>query len=390
MQSRRATQADSEQTARSRPAPAEDPELEFTRIVRQYEQRVRSVLRGRGVAERDLPDAQQDVFLVVHRKLPQFERRSSLATWLHRIALNVASEHRRRARNRYERPADLPQLERSAGDPHEALEARNALTRVQRALAALSEPQRDVFLLHEVAGLSMHEVAAQLAIPLKTAFSRLYAARRALAAELAGRGGVLAAMLAWVAALAPARASARAQAAIGHGGAWSATAVPVHAAAAALVLTALGSLLLAPAPAAVLAHPGLAEPPAQRWVHSATCASSGERAEHADAALPAVPSGASAAPARSSARAAMRTPLPPAAPPSLVPAPGSAAVAEVLFSDPAAGETDEFSVTRSGAHDLRPRLAHPLAQRVEAPPAAPRIRVEPIREPAEAIEDALR
>src|SRR5687768_12337360 len=84
---------------RRRPAPAD---LEFARIVEQQRARVRCVLRGRGVAERDLPDAEQDVFLVVHRKLGEFEGRSSLGTWLHRIARNVASEHRRRAHRRYE------------------------------------------------------------------------------------------------------------------------------------------------------------------------------------------------------------------------------------------------------------------------------------------------
>jgi RNA polymerase sigma-70 factor (ECF subfamily) len=366
---------------------AEDPELEFARIVRQYEQRVRRVLRGRGVAERDLPDAQQDVFLVVHRKLAQFERRSSLATWLHRIALNVASEHRRRARNRHEQPSDLLQLERSAGDPHDALEARHALSRVQRALAALSEPQRDVFLLHEVAGLSMHEVAAQLAIPLKTAFSRLYAARRALAGELAGRGGVLAATLAWIAALvAPARAGASVQTGIGQGG--------VQAAAAAIAIGALGSLLVAPAAPAVLAGAGFAEPPAQRWVRSATCASPGDLP--VPAALPgvkttaAVSAAASALPGRPDARAAQRPALAPTLSTSRIPISGSDPVAQIMFTDPAAGEPDEFNVTRSGAHDLRPRLAHPLAQRVEAPPASPRIQVQPNREAADAIEDELR
>lgn len=61
--------------------------------------RVARVLRRSGVAERDFANAAQEVFVVVHRKLPKFEGRASVSTWLYRIALRVAAAERRRARH---------------------------------------------------------------------------------------------------------------------------------------------------------------------------------------------------------------------------------------------------------------------------------------------------
>jgi len=52
-------------------------------------------LRRLGVAEDDAADAAQDVFIIVHRKLPEFAGRSKLTTWLYGICFRVASERRR-------------------------------------------------------------------------------------------------------------------------------------------------------------------------------------------------------------------------------------------------------------------------------------------------------
>jgi RNA polymerase sigma-70 factor (ECF subfamily) len=162
--------------------------LDFERVVSEHHERVGHVLRRRGVPERDLADAKQEVFLVVHRKLAQFEGRASLATWLHRIAVNVASEHRRRARNRYESLAHDPEAALVAEDPHARLEARDALAAAGHALEAFDASQREALLLYELEGVPMAEVATRTGVPLKTAFSRLYAARRELVRRFGARG----------------------------------------------------------------------------------------------------------------------------------------------------------------------------------------------------------
>src|SRR5262247_1360304 len=52
-------------------------------------------LRRLGVREEDAGDAAQEVFIVVHRKLPEFAGRSKLTTWLYGVCFRVASERRR-------------------------------------------------------------------------------------------------------------------------------------------------------------------------------------------------------------------------------------------------------------------------------------------------------
>ena len=143
------------------------------------------VLRCLGVREQELPDACQEVFLVVQRRLPEFEGRASMRTWLYGICLRKALGLRRDAARRRKR-GEVP-LEPSVAaepTPHEELEK---LRRLQQALAILSgigEEKRAVFVLFEVEQLPMPEIAELLRCPLQTAYSRLYAARKEIAAAL--------------------------------------------------------------------------------------------------------------------------------------------------------------------------------------------------------------
>src|SRR3954469_16481511 len=65
-------------------------------------------LRHLGVSDADTPDLCQEVFVTVHDRLPSFEGRSSLRTWLYGICIRGASEPRRRAYVRRERPESDP------------------------------------------------------------------------------------------------------------------------------------------------------------------------------------------------------------------------------------------------------------------------------------------
>ncbi|HSD87703.1 MAG TPA: sigma-70 family RNA polymerase sigma factor, partial [Kofleriaceae bacterium] len=66
------------------------------------------VLRTFGVPDAALEDAAQDVFVVVHRRLPEFEGRAAITTWLFAIARRVAGAHRRKDTGRTEPLADEP------------------------------------------------------------------------------------------------------------------------------------------------------------------------------------------------------------------------------------------------------------------------------------------
>ncbi len=137
-------------------------------------------LRHLGVREADVEDVAQEVFVTVHRKLPEFEGRSKLRTWIYAICLRVASDHRRRAYVVRERATSSPPIDdgqRSGHEPDTSVESRATL---QGLLGVLDEDKRQVLVLYEIEGFTMREVAEVVGCPLQTAYSRLHAARELL------------------------------------------------------------------------------------------------------------------------------------------------------------------------------------------------------------------
>ena len=144
-------------------------------------------LKRQGVPERELPDACQEVFLVVHRQSASFEGRSSIRTWLYGIAMRVALGMRRKAHVRREvLTEDLPEQQHGA-TPLAAAEQRQQLWLIESALASLPDVKREVFALYELEGMTMAEVAGALGVAENTALSRLYAAREHVRAFVARR-----------------------------------------------------------------------------------------------------------------------------------------------------------------------------------------------------------
>ncbi len=145
-------------------------------------------LRHLGVADAEIADVSQEVFITVHKKLSEFEGRSSLRTWLYGICLRVASDHRRRAYVRHEQPSAEPVAERGiAGqDLGTGIEDRATL----RALLGVLDPdKRAVLVLYEIEGFTMKEVAEIVDCPLQTAYSRLHAARERLLEAFTAENG---------------------------------------------------------------------------------------------------------------------------------------------------------------------------------------------------------
>ncbi len=137
-------------------------------------------LRRLGVGESDLPDACQDVFLVVHKKLSQYDHQAKVTTWLYGICFRIASDWRRSAYARHEvvheSPEPAPAEEREVPSSVDQGQHRALL---QAALDALPLEQRAVFTLFELEGLAGHEIAAMLGVPVATVHSRLRLAREA-------------------------------------------------------------------------------------------------------------------------------------------------------------------------------------------------------------------
>jgi RNA polymerase sigma-70 factor, ECF subfamily len=133
------------------------------------------VVRALGVADASLEDAVQDVFVVVHRRLAEFEGRAAMTTWLFAIARRVALAHRRRG-GRTEALADEPTGD---ADTFADVTRGEAAAIVAAILDGMTDDQRLVFSLVELEQLSVPEVARLLDIKLNTAYSRLRLARHA-------------------------------------------------------------------------------------------------------------------------------------------------------------------------------------------------------------------
>ncbi len=162
-----------------------DPQLDA--LYREYAPFVWRSLRRLGVDDHALEDACQDVFVVAARRLADFESRSSMQTWLFGIAMRV-QRSRRRTLARHARK--LQALEREPERAKPDAYARNDAQRVLASmLAELDEAKRAVFVLVELEGLSVVEVAEGLGANPNTVYTRLRAARKALRTLAEARAG---------------------------------------------------------------------------------------------------------------------------------------------------------------------------------------------------------
>lgn len=153
----------------------------FERIYEAEVAYVHRCLRRLGVAEPDLPDTVHDVFVVLHRRLGSLDSSRPIRPWLIGVAVRVAAEYRRRAHRRREVRTEPLDLEDPGPSPEAALADRRARELVLQALDRLEPDQRDVFVLHEIEGHTMPEVAQMIEAPLNTLYSRLRLARQRFA-----------------------------------------------------------------------------------------------------------------------------------------------------------------------------------------------------------------
>jgi RNA polymerase sigma-70 factor, ECF subfamily len=164
----------------------------FREIFDSQFQYVWNTLRRLGVPTRDLEDVTHDVFLRVYRQRDRYDPARPVRPWLFAFAFRIASDYRRLARHRLEvlgTATEHAALEPTAADRLERFEM---LSVGQAALAKVELGQRAVFILYELDGCSMQEIAVVLGIPVNTAYSRLRLAREQFHASLArmrvGRG----------------------------------------------------------------------------------------------------------------------------------------------------------------------------------------------------------
>jgi RNA polymerase sigma-70 factor, ECF subfamily len=152
---------------------------DFQHVFSEHCKFVWRVLARLGVQHADLPDVCQEVFLVVHRQLVNFDpNRAALSSWMYGICLRSAADYRRRRERRKETPDEAAELVAVAEHQFEDLAERRAWQRLAAVLDQMDARKREVFVLYELENLPMTQVAAISSCPLQTAYARLHAARR--------------------------------------------------------------------------------------------------------------------------------------------------------------------------------------------------------------------
>jgi RNA polymerase sigma-70 factor (ECF subfamily) len=136
------------------------------------------VLRYFGLRESALDDAAQELWIVVYRRLSEFEGRSDLHTWLFGIARNVVRNHRRALVRRAPTEGLTELLPGSSPDPEALHTARETLSSVLGFLDTLSEQDRAIFACNLVECWSAGETAEAVGVEVSIVYQRVRVLRR--------------------------------------------------------------------------------------------------------------------------------------------------------------------------------------------------------------------
>ena len=157
----------------------------FVDVFASHSAWVGTKLQRFGVSEAEAPDVAQEVFVAVHAHLADYDPSRPMRPWLFGIAYRSATRWRALARHRHERSSELlGELRDAHLAADEALEQHETALLVRRAFATLTPPRRAILSMNVLDEQPMPKVAAQLGIPMNTAYSRLRLARRDLAKAL--------------------------------------------------------------------------------------------------------------------------------------------------------------------------------------------------------------
>lgn len=165
---------------RSEAAPSlvREPVPTFTEIYDSSFDFVWRSARRLGVKQTHVDDVVQEVFLVVHRRLGEFEGRSALKTWLFGITRRVVGSYHRTARRKPTESLGERELTATTQDPEQRVAALQGQALLHALLDELDPDKREVFVLAELEEMSGPEIAEALELNLNTMHARLRSARR--------------------------------------------------------------------------------------------------------------------------------------------------------------------------------------------------------------------
>lgn len=159
--------------------------MAFRYLVERYEPVVAATINGMLGSGPDADDVGQETFIRFYKNLDVFEEKSSIKTYLVRIAMNRSIDELRRRKKSQKRNRSVDDLEGSVLEPSEdgskISDIRSDQEIVKRAIDQLADDHRSVVVLRMIDGYSTKETAAILDIPEGTVLSRLARANKKLA-----------------------------------------------------------------------------------------------------------------------------------------------------------------------------------------------------------------
>jgi len=167
----------------------------YEQLIEQYADQVYRVAYRLLQNPHDAEDAMQEAFLAVYLRIHEFQGQAKLSSWLYRVVTNKALDILRKRQRKTETATEaLEDLNEDAAEllpdpqavlPEDWLMRQEINDLIAAGLATLSPRLRAAFVLFEMEGLSMEEVAAALNISPSAAKVRVHRARQALRAYLA-------------------------------------------------------------------------------------------------------------------------------------------------------------------------------------------------------------
>jgi RNA polymerase sigma-70 factor, ECF subfamily len=157
----------------------------FAEIYDEHFDLVWRTARRLGVPEASADDVVQDVFLVLHRKVGEYDGRTPVKRWILGMTVRVVADHRRRYRRKdapcVPAPADSNGdivLASNARAPSVDLEIDEQMRLLEQLLSQLSEEKREVLVLAELEEMTVPEIAEMLGANVNTIYARLRTARQ--------------------------------------------------------------------------------------------------------------------------------------------------------------------------------------------------------------------
>ncbi|MBX7131152.1 MAG: RNA polymerase sigma factor [Fimbriimonadaceae bacterium] len=145
----------------------------FTRLYEKYYDKVYAIARGVLMDAEEASDAVQEIFTLVYRHLPKFDRRSKFSTWLFRIAVNRSIQQSRGLKHRSRNVELTEAADRWVDDQPDT----DSDPRIGEAMARLQPTDRAILTLFYWEDLSLQEVADSLGCNVNAAKTRLFRAR---------------------------------------------------------------------------------------------------------------------------------------------------------------------------------------------------------------------